>query len=64
MDKKVLISAIGLGVVGVVVLFLLIQLVPYGRNHTNPSMVAEPNWSSPQIRFGLPAKSSGPGQEI
>jgi len=50
MNKKVLVSVIGLGVVGVVVLFLLIQLVPYGRNHTNPSTVAEPNWSSPQVR--------------
>ncbi len=30
--------------------FLLIQLVPYGRNHTNPPVVAEPAWDSPQTR--------------
>ena len=31
-------------------LFLLIQLVPYGRNHTNPPVVQEPTWDSPQTR--------------
>ncbi len=30
--------------------FLLIQLVPYGRNHTNPPVLQEPNWDSPQTR--------------
>lgn len=30
--------------------FLLIQLVPYGRSHTNPPVLAEPAWSSPAIR--------------
>lgn len=40
---------IGLG--GLVVLFLLIQLVPYGRNHTNPPVVKEPNWGSPEARL-------------
>ena len=30
--------------------FLLIQLVPYGRNHTNPPVVSEPNWDSPETR--------------
>jgi hypothetical protein len=30
--------------------FLLIQLVPYGRQHTNPPVVQEPNWDSPQTR--------------
>jgi len=30
--------------------FLLIQLVPYGRNHTNPPIVREPNWDSPETR--------------
>ncbi len=50
MNKKVLASVIGLGLVGVVALFLLIQLVPYGRSHTNPAIVSEPNWNSPQTR--------------
>ena len=30
--------------------FLLIQLVPIGRAHDNPPVVAEPNWDSPQTR--------------
>lgn len=38
------------GLIGLVLLFLLIQLVPYGRNHTNPSVVTEPSWDSPQTR--------------
>jgi len=29
---------------------VLIQLVPYGRNHTNPPVQSEPNWDSPQTR--------------
>lgn len=33
-----------------VVGFLVIQLVPYGRNHTNPPLIAEPAWDSPDTR--------------
>jgi len=36
--------------IGVVVLFVLIQLVPYGRNHDNPPVVQEPTWDSPLTR--------------
>ena len=32
------------------VLFALIQLVPYGRNHTNPPVTKEPAWPSPRVR--------------
>src|SRR5512134_1372664 len=43
---------IGCGIIlAVVVLFLLIQLVPYGRNHNNPPVVGEPAWDSPQTRL-------------
>jgi hypothetical protein len=31
-------------------LLLAIQLVPYGRDHSNPPVGAEPNWSSPEVR--------------
>jgi mono/diheme cytochrome c family protein len=31
-------------------LLLLIQLVPYGRNHSNPPLVREPAWDSPQTQ--------------
>ncbi len=41
---------IGKGLLLLVVLFGLIQLVPYGRNHTNPPVIQEPKWDSPQTR--------------
>jgi len=37
-------------IVAGVVLFALIQLIPTGVSYTNPPMVAEPNWDSPQTR--------------
>ena len=40
--KKFVIIAIALCVV--------IQLIPYGRNHTNPPVVKEPAWNSPATR--------------
>jgi len=39
---------IGLGVV--VGVFLLMQLVPYGREHTNPPVRGEPKWDSQVTR--------------
>ena len=45
MKKKILyLIVIGVALLG------LIQLVPFGRDHTNPPMVSEPNWNSPQTR--------------
>jgi len=44
--RKILLGVIGLVVVG----FVLIQLVPYGRAHANPPVQAEPKWDSPQTR--------------
>lgn len=35
---------------GAIVLFLLIQLIPFGHVRTNPPVVSEPNWSSTQAR--------------
>lgn len=46
MFKKILRFAI----LAIVVLFVLIQLVPYGRAHTNPPVVQEPAWDSPTTR--------------
>src|SRR3954451_18622711 len=37
-------------VLGGIALFLAIQLVPYGRAHTNPPTTAEPKWSSTAVR--------------
>ena len=38
---------ISLGLLGALV---AIQLVPYGRDHTNPPVNGEPAWDSPQTR--------------
>lgn len=35
---------------GGVLLFLLIQLIPFGHTRTNPPTVSEPRWASPQAR--------------
>jgi hypothetical protein len=37
-------------VIGAIVIFLLIQLVPFGHDHTNPATTSEPVWDSPQSR--------------
>jgi hypothetical protein len=31
-------------------LFVIIQAVPYGRNHQNPPVLVEPSWNSPETR--------------
>lgn len=46
MAKKIL----KFGGLGLLALLLLIQVVPYGRDHTNPPVVAEPGWDSPRTR--------------
>ena len=38
---------IGLGMLGTL---LAMQLVPYGRDHTNPPVTGEPTWDSPATR--------------
>jgi hypothetical protein len=40
-------SQIALGLLGT---FLAIQLVPYGRDHTNPPVTGEPTWDAPETR--------------
>jgi hypothetical protein len=32
------------------VLLVAVQVLPYGRNHTNPPVAEEPPWDSPQTR--------------
>jgi hypothetical protein len=46
MAKKIILIIIVAGIA----LFGLIQLVPYGRNHTNPPVVQEIQWDSPETR--------------
>jgi hypothetical protein len=45
MQKRVVKIALGLAVA-----FVAVQLVPYGRSHDNPKVVAEPAWPSPEVR--------------
>jgi mono/diheme cytochrome c family protein len=44
--KKIAVGIL-LGLVGV---FAIIQLVPYGRDHHNPPVAAEPAWDRPETR--------------
>ena len=37
-------------VVAAVVVFVVMQLVPYGKEHTNPPVVSEPKWDSAATR--------------
>jgi hypothetical protein len=39
-----------LGIAALVLVGLLIQLIPYGHNHTNPPTIEEPNWNNPETR--------------
>ena len=34
----------------IIVVGVLIQLVPFGHQHTNPAVIQEPAWDSPQTR--------------
>ena len=38
------------GSVALLAVTLVIQFVPYGRDHTNPPVVAEPSWDAPETR--------------
>ena len=42
--------ALRLGLLSVLGALLLIQVIPYGRDHTNPPTTAEPAWDSPPTR--------------
>ena len=35
---------------GAFIVLLVMQLVPYGRNHANPPITSEPAWDSPDTR--------------
>jgi hypothetical protein len=47
--KKIL-KVIGLIIAIVLGGFILIQLIPYGHNHTNPPVAAEVKWDSPRTK--------------
>ena len=37
-------------IIGCAAVIILLQLVPYGRKHINPAVIAEPAWDSPDTR--------------
>ena len=41
---------IGIAALVIVAGLLLIQLIPYGHDHTNPPVVQEPQWDNPATR--------------
>jgi hypothetical protein len=43
-------KAVRVGLVVLAVIAAGIQFVPYGRDHTNPPVTAEPAWDSPETR--------------
>jgi hypothetical protein len=49
MSKKIIKILSILVIVGIVLLVLL-QLIPYGKNYTNPPIMSSPNWDSPQTQ--------------
>ena len=46
MKKKVVLGVF----IGLIVGGILIQFLPYGHDHANPPVTAEPQWDSPQTR--------------
>lgn len=48
MAGKKFLAIAGFALVGMVAFGLLIQLIPYGKGYTNPPVVAEPAWDSPE----------------
>ncbi len=46
MVKKIVLGV----VIGIIVGGILIQFLPYGHDHTNPSVTGEPQWDSQQTR--------------
>jgi hypothetical protein len=50
MKKKNIWTYVFIVVAVLVICPLLLQLVPYGHSHTNPPVVSEPKWDSPQTR--------------
>jgi len=50
MNKKTVWTFIIVILVVIILCPLLMQVVPYGRSHTNPPVVSEPKWDSPRTR--------------
>lgn len=47
---KKLFAVIAFLILAGLILFGILQLIPFGKDHTNPPVVQEPNWDSPETR--------------
>jgi hypothetical protein len=45
-----LLKGVAITLAWVVGIFLVLQLIPYGRTHSNPPVTKEPAWDSPRTR--------------
>ena len=50
MNTRRILKTLGLGLGLVVGLFAALQIIPYGRAHSNPPVTSEPAWDSPRTR--------------
>jgi hypothetical protein len=48
MMKNRALKTISITVIIVIGFLVVIQFIPYGKDHSNPPVVSEPNWDSPQ----------------
>ena len=49
-STKVGVMAVVSAALGAVLVFVVIQAIPYGRNHTNPTPTGEPQWANAATR--------------
>lgn len=48
--KRPIKSTLKITIIVLVVLFAVIQFIPYGRDHHNPAVIGEPDWDHPTTR--------------
>jgi cbb3-type cytochrome oxidase cytochrome c subunit len=48
--KNRAIKIISIIIIILIELLVIFQIIPYGKDHTNPPVVSEPNWDSQQTR--------------
>lgn len=49
-ERQPVLRAVASGLTGLVIVGVLIQVVPYGREHTNPPVISEPAWDASHTR--------------
>lgn len=48
--KRKTTKVVGVILLSIIALLLIIQIVPYGRDHQNPAVIQELSWDSPETR--------------